>query len=224
MPLQLRFTVPKKLYLRDPQDTDYGKKLLLHAVELFSEIGFEAFTFRKLATKMDSSEVSIYRYFENKHYILLYLYCWYWEWLAYLVDINTRNISDPGKKLKIALHKIVFATTEDELTQYIDVKKLQLILITESSKAYHIHDIDKENKLGFFIPFKKLVEQLAAILLEVNPTFQYARSLSTTVFEMIRNQHYYTLHLQRLSDLKKSKNLLEQIEQMVHIILTKVLK
>ncbi len=222
MPLELKFTVPKKLYLKDPQDTEYGKRLLSNAVMLFDEIGFESFTFRKLAAKMDSSEVSIYRYFENKHYILLYLYCWYWEWLSYLLDINTRNITDPKVKLEIAVHKMVFATKEDELTSYIDVKQLQNILITESSKAYHIHDIDEENKLGFFIPFKKLVEQFASIILEENPKFEYARSISTTIFEMIRNQHYYTLHLARLSDLKKASPILPQIEKMILDILFKI--
>jgi len=224
MPLELRFTVPNKLYLRDPQDTEYGKRLLKASVDLFAEIGFESFTFKKLAVKMESSEVSIYRYFENKHLILLYLYCWYWEWINYLIDVNTRNIQDANKKLKIAIHKIVFASHEEMLTSYIDEKALQFVLINESSKAYHIHDIDKENKLGFFVPFKRLVEKLADTLLEVNPKFKFPRSLSTTIFEMIRNQQYYALHLPRLSDIKNSKKRLEETENMIEYFLKRLLR
>ena len=65
MPLQLKFALPEKLYLKDPQDTKFGNKLLHHAILLLAEIGFESFTFKKLAQKMSSAEVSIYRYFET---------------------------------------------------------------------------------------------------------------------------------------------------------------
>ena len=69
------------LYCKDPQSTELGKKIVLHSIKLISELGFEAFTFRKLSMQIDSTEASIYRYFDNKHRLLVYLIAWYWAWM-----------------------------------------------------------------------------------------------------------------------------------------------
>ena len=69
------------LYLRDPQETELGRNIVNNSIELIDEIGFEKFTFKKLATKIESTEASIYRYFENKHRLLIYLIAWYWNWI-----------------------------------------------------------------------------------------------------------------------------------------------
>ena len=37
----------------------------------------EEFTFRKLAQKINTTEASVYRYFENKHRLLIYILAWY---------------------------------------------------------------------------------------------------------------------------------------------------
>ena len=52
------------------------------------EIGFESFTFKKLAAKIESTEASVYRYFENKHKLLIYLVSWYWNWVEYRLDME----------------------------------------------------------------------------------------------------------------------------------------
>jgi len=215
MALQLRFTLPEKLYLRDPQETKYGRKLLQKTIDLLSNIGFEAFTFRKLGKEMSSSEVSIYRYFENKHLLLLYLNCWYWEWVHHLIDRSVLNMQDPKAKLDKALHSIIYASKESDLTHYINEQKLHRIVLNESSKSYHIHDVDAENRDGLFLPYKNLVEKLSTIILEVNPKCKYPRSLSSTIFEMTNNQVYYAEHLPRLTDLKGSKNIYADLEKMI---------
>ena len=77
----MRYTVDlylnEKLYVKNPQATEFGQSLLKNSITLIDEIGFEKFTFRKLATKLNTAEASIYRYFENKHLLLLYLINWY---------------------------------------------------------------------------------------------------------------------------------------------------
>ena len=218
MPLQLKFALPEKLYIKDPQDTKFGNKLLHHAILLLAEIGFESFTFKKLAQKMSSAEVSIYRYFENKHFLLLYLNCWYWEWVQYLIEKHVTNINDPKEKLQRAIHSIIYASRESVLTDYINENKLYEIIQKESSKSYHIQDVDKENEDGLFIPYKTLVGKLASIILEINPAFDYPRSLSSTIFEMTNNQIYYAEHLPRLTDLKDIKNKFDDLEKMVNRI------
>ena len=38
-----------RLFLRDPQDTELGRRLVGESVRLIDEIGLEQFTFKKLA-------------------------------------------------------------------------------------------------------------------------------------------------------------------------------
>jgi len=215
MSVKLSFTLPEKLYLKDPQDTKYGRRLLTHAVELLDNLGFESFTFKKLGIKMESSEVSIYRYFENKHLLLLYLNCWYWEWIGYLIDMSTMKSISSVEKLSKAIHCMIFAKTESHLSDYINEALLFQIIIKEGSKTYHVSGIDRENESGLFIPYKDLVAKLANIIEELNPDFIYAESLGSTLFEMINNQIYYVEHLPRLTSLSKN-NTNKSLEQMVN--------
>lgn len=215
MSLKLNFKLPEKLYIKDPQESGYGKRLLTNAIELINDLGFESFTFKKLGIKMESSEVSVYRYFENKHMLLLYLNCWYCEWVNYLIEIRTLNVEDPKDKLKRAIHCMIHANTESELTEYINEHLLFQIIMKEGSKTYHISDVDEENKYGLFLPYKILVGKLAAIIKEVEPSFKYSRSLASTIFEMINNQIYYSEHLPKLTSLNP-KNKIMELEKMVN--------
>lgn len=95
----ISFTLNPHLYLRDPQRTELGQKIIKSSVELIDQLGFEQFTFKKLAEEINSTEASIYRYFENKHRLLLYLIGWYWNWLEYRIDLFTSNLSDPKDKI-----------------------------------------------------------------------------------------------------------------------------
>ncbi len=214
MPLKLNFILPEKLFLKDPQESSYGHRLLTHSIETIDALGFESFTFKKLATRMESSEVSIYRYFENKHLLLLYLNCWYWEWVSYLIEIKIMNLSDSDEKLKRAIHCMIYASKESKLTDYINEETLFQIIMKESSKTYHIASVDQENKYGFFRPYKELVGRITQIIEEINPNYKYSKSLASTLFDLVNNQIFFTQHLPKLSSLGK-KNTLKQLEKMV---------
>ena len=164
---------------------------------------------------MDSSEVSIYRYFENKHLLLVYLNCWYWEWVAYLIEVQTLNIQNPSDKLRKAIHYMIYANNESTLTDYINENLLFQVIMKEGAKTYHISNVDQENKDGFFIPYKLLVSKIATIIEEVNPTFEYSNSLASTLFEMINNQIFYADHLPRLTSLKPD-HIMKDLEVMVN--------
>ena len=86
MAIGIKISLNNALYLRDPQATDLGQKIIQHSILLIDEVGFEAFNFKRLAISMGSTEASVYRYFENKHFLLLYLVSWYWEWVRYSID------------------------------------------------------------------------------------------------------------------------------------------
>lgn len=219
----IKFNLNDNLYLKDPQETAFGQKLLTNSIELFNEIGFETFTFKKLAERMHSAEASIYRYFTNKHLLLVYLNCWYWEWVNFLLDINSRNIEEPQNKLKIAIHTIVSASFESPLTDYINENLLHKIMINEGSKSYHIHSVDEENKLGFFKSYESLVQKIADIILEVNPQFPYAKSLASNLFEMSNSQSYFSEHLPRLTDIKNNDKADKELEKMMSYFAFKIL-
>ena len=153
MAVGIKISLNKGLFLRDPQETSLGKKIIKHSILLIDEIGFEAFTFKKLAEKMSSAEASVYRYFENKHLLLLYLVSWYWEWVSFLIDMNTMNVEDPKRRLKIIIATLVSASKENPSIDYVNESVLHRVIIAEGSKAYHIKKVDEENKEGFFLKY-----------------------------------------------------------------------
>ena len=109
----LKITVPDKIYIKDPETSDLGKRIIENSIILINEIGFESFTFKKLGKKIGSNESSIYRYFESKHKLLLYLSSWYWAWLEYQLVLETFSISDKKEKLEKAI-TITTRTVEED--------------------------------------------------------------------------------------------------------------
>ncbi len=221
--MEIKFNLNNHLFLKDPQDSELGKKMIRHGIVLIDELGFEAFTFRKLAAKINSTEKSIYRYFENKHFMLLFLSSWYWEWVKYLIEINSRNIDDPIRKLKIAIENLVMATDENPGNTYINEHLLHKVVIKEGGKAYHIHDVDDENEAGLFYSYKSLVKLVSDIIMEVDPEFPYSLSLSSNLFEMANNQVYFADHLPRLSSLQNGKNLNKNLIKMLSYFTFRIL-
>ncbi len=221
--MDIKFDLNSSLYNRDPQETVLGRKIIEHSILLINEIGFESFTFKKLASKISSTEKSIYRYFENKHLLLLFLTSWYWEWVNYLININTRNIIDPSRKLNIAIENLVNATSENLMNKYINENILHQVIIKEGGKAYHVIDIDDENKAGHFLSYKTLVNQVSKIIKEINPKFIYCSSLASNLFEMANNQIYFAEHLPRLSSLKSGKKQNEHLIEMLKFFTQKIL-
>ena len=88
----VQIKVNEKLYLKDPESSGLGKKIVEYSIQMINEIGFERFTFKKLGHQIGSNESSIYRYFENKHKLLVYLTSWYWGWMEYQLVFATHSI------------------------------------------------------------------------------------------------------------------------------------
>ena len=220
----IKFSLKDSLYSRDPQNTELGQRILKHSIILIDEIGLENFTFKKLAIEIESTEASMYRYFENKHQLLLFLTSWYWQWVQYLISIHTLNIEDPERRLQIMMKSIINATSENALTEYINENLLHNIIINEGSKAYHTHDVDEENKHGIFSSYKELAEIIAQAILAINPSFPYPHSLASNILEMANNQLYFAQHLPRLTDIKVPKGDLSQLETMMEFFVMKLVK
>ena len=42
----LKIQVPDKIYIKDPESSDLGKRIIQHSILLIEEIGFDSFTFK----------------------------------------------------------------------------------------------------------------------------------------------------------------------------------
>lgn len=205
MPISIQIKLNEKLYIRDPQETKLGKKIIQYSILLIDELGFEQFNFKKLAERIDSTEASIYRYFKSKHKLLIYLLCWYWEWMRFRIELNTTNIKDPRKKLKIAIATIVDTAKRNTSIDFVDEDVLHRIVVAESTKGYHTKQVDIDNKYGFFLTYKALNKKIADIISEIDPAFNYPRALAVTLLEMANNHIYFAEHLPSLTDIKLEK-------------------
>lgn len=196
----LKIAVPDKIYVKDPESSELGKRIIQHSIELIDEIGFDSFTFKKLGVKINSNESSIYRYFESKHKLLLYLTSWYWAWLEYQLVFSTHNISDAHLKLRKGIEVVTKTIEEDGKYAHINEVVLNRIVINEYSKSYLTKEVDTENKEGYFIIYKRLVSRIKAMILEINPDYSYASSLASTVVEGALHQHFLRVHFKSITD------------------------
>jgi len=208
----LQLLMNKNLFLRDPQETALGRKIVGESIQLIDELGIEQFTFRKLAHRIESTEASIYRYFENKHRLLIYLIAWYWNWLEYKIDFKTQNITDPDHKLDIAITVVAEKKEQDATFSEIDEVALSRIVVAESDKAYLTKQVDEENSEGLFRGFKTLCKKIAAFVLEINPKYKYPHSLVSTMLQAAHQQQFFAAHLPSLTDLQKGNLNSENIE------------
>lgn len=221
MEVGIKISLNEAFFLRDPQESQLGKRIIKYSILLIDEIGFEAFNFKKLANKMESTEASVYRYFENKHKLLLYLVSWYWVWLSFLIDINTTNIDDPKHRLQKVIDTLVYASQENPSIDYVNESVLHRIIISEGSKTYHIKEVDKEHKEGLFTNYNNLVSKIAEIISAVSPEFPYPRTLSSNLFEMANNQIYFAQHLPNLTDIQLHNNVYNEVKEMLrHFVFT----
>lgn len=198
-PLPL-ISMNEALFLRNPESSELGRKIVRHSIELIHRYGFEAFTFRKLAEHIGTTEAGVYRYFENKHKLLLYLSAWYWGWLEFQIVFDTHNISDPFVKLEKVITLLAAPVEDDEQTQHVNEHLLHQIIIEEGSKAYLTKQVEDDNNQKFFQPFKSLCAVIGAMISECDPRYRYPRSLASTIVEMAHFQNYFKNHLPSLTD------------------------
>ena len=111
--LNIQIEVGSELYIKDPNSSELGRKIISKSIEMINEIGFEAFTFKKLGCLIQSNESSIYRYFDSKHSLLIYLTSWYWTWTECRIVFATTNVSDPIDRLRKAILILTKPVLED---------------------------------------------------------------------------------------------------------------
>jgi AcrR family transcriptional regulator len=196
----LKIQVNNKIYVKDPETSTLGKKIIEHSILLINEVGFEEFTFKKLGELIGSNESSIYRYFENKHKLLIYLSSWYWSWIEYRLVFSTNNITNPLERLIKAIQIVTEKVEDDHTTTHINESILNKIIIQEFTKTLHTKDVDEENRDGFFLIYKRLINRIALMVQEVNPEYPFAKSLVSSILEGASHQHFLMNHLKTITN------------------------
>jgi AcrR family transcriptional regulator len=205
MKQQLQIRINEKLFLRDPSTSELGKKIVGNSINLIHKNGFENFTFKKLAEEIGTTEAGVYRYFENKHKLLVYLISWYWGWLEFQIIFKTNNINNPIVKLKQVIVLLGNEVQDDLQTDYIDESILYKVIVTEGAKAYLTKHVGEDNKNQFFKPYKDICAMVCNLILECNPNYKYPKSLASTIIEMAHFQNFFKLNLPSLTDFSDSK-------------------
>jgi AcrR family transcriptional regulator len=217
----LKVEINDKIYLKDPESTDLGKRIIQFSIVMIHDIGFEQFTFRKLGKEIASNESSVYRYFESKHKLLLYLTSWYWGWMEYQLILKTLSISDDYLKLDTAVHILTQEVVQDMNFEHIDEITLSKIVVEEYSKSYLTKEVDQENKDGYFAIYKRLVLRLRDMIAVVNPDYPFATSLSSTIIEGSLHQHFLKRHFTALTDCNQKVSPTDYFLHLIHQVMTK---
>ncbi len=199
----IKISVPEKIYIKDPESSDLGRRIIQHSILMIDDIGFEAFTFKKLGATIGSNESSIYRYFESKHNLLLYLSSWYWSWKEYQLVIETYSLTSPQQKLEKAIEVLTRTVKEDNQFTHINEVLLNRIIINENSKSFLTKEVDKENKEGYFIVYKRIVTRLRDMIYEVDKKYAFPASLASTILEGGLHQHFLKDHFKSITDCSK---------------------
>lgn len=201
--------VNEKLFLKDPASSELGMKIINIGIALLDEIGFENFTFKKLSARIETTEASIYRYFECKHTFLLYLINWYWGMIEYRLLIETANIDDPIRKLHKSLHVITAVPNpENELVFHWELS-LKSLVINESAKIYRTKTVDRENEEGVYRVYKSIVARIVEMIAEINPSYPYPAMLISTIIESSNHQRFFKDHLPRLTTIISNQDAFE---------------
>lgn len=224
MKLEVQIKMNPSLYLRDPEQSELGKNIIKFSIQLIQKNGFESFTFKKLAEAIGTTEASVYRYFENKHKLLVYIISWYWGWLQFQIHYKTNNIQDPFVKLEMVIEILATNVEDDKMTSHVDESLLHKILIVEGSKSYLTNHVDEDNKLQLFKPYKDLSNMVSEIISDCNSKYKYPHSLASTIIEIAHLQNFFMQNLPSLTDFKKSSKVDQIVEYLKHLVFASIKK
>ncbi len=218
MELQFQVRMNPKLFLKDPEQSELGRNIIRVSIEMIHELGFEDFTFKKLSQRVGTTEASIYRYFENKHRLLVYVVDWFWSWMEYRIVFMTNNMEDKTRKIKLIIRLLASNVGEDPVYTHINKDMLYNIVVMEGSKSYLTRHVEQDNKDQLFKPYKDLCGRIADVFKDYNKEFPYPRSLASTLLEMANYQYYFKKNLPSLTDLSEDKDDEKLISFLEHLV------
>ncbi len=188
------------LSLRDT-GSPMGLRILAEGLELMNELGLEAFTFKKLAERIGCTEVTVYHYFANKQRLLQYYFQLYWLWLDTHCRQEGRSLKDPLERIHGDIRALCGIWPKEAMAAQLDPAVLRDLVINEGSKSFLHKNVDEDNRLKLFKPYKDLCAHIAGELKACSPRMRSARSFATTLVEMSHSLEFAMHHLPSLTEL-----------------------
>lgn len=216
---QLNVQLDESLYLKDPMGTEVGHELVRVGAELIAREGLESFTMKKLATELGSPESTVYRYFQNKNQLMLYLSSWYWSLLEWKIAFATANLTDARQSLDKAL-EVLSGSTEEVQTLIVHEQLLHKIVIRESFKSLHICAPNGGSCERFFGAYLNLTQRIAELISDVQPSFATPKALAVTLLETAHYQQFLCHFIPVLTEVRSSTT---DLHQLLHHIAFKAL-
>ena len=192
------------LALRDTA-SPMGSRILAEGLVLMNDIGLEAFTFKKLAERIGCTEVTVYHYFANKQRLLQYYFQMYWLWLATHCQQEGKGLKDPVARLRGDIAAICGLWPADARAAQFDPAQLRELVISEGSKSFMHKNVDSDNKLKLFKPYKDLCAHIATEVKACSPRMRSSRSFATTLVEMAHSLEFAMHHLPALTELSEKR-------------------
>ena len=205
MDLVDRFQIPvlEEIALRNPQATQLGQRIIEGSILLIVELGFEQFTFKKLALSVGTTEASVYRYFSSKQKLLLYLINWYWGRLECRLLLQTQG-GDPKERLTKALELLLVPRASS--LSFSNEKRLQRIVIHEASKVFHTKEVDVDHQTGFHRIYLQIVQYISELVRAYQPKCKYPEMLVTTLLEGSLQQRFFGQHLPEVTNASEQED------------------
>lgn len=222
--IRFDISISEGIYVKNPLKTDLGKNIIRAAIDLLNDIGFEDFNFKKVAENAGTTEASVYRYFENKYKLLVYLSAWYWDFMLFMVMLDIRNINDPRSQLKQAIATLINSRNSILTPEYIDQTKLHNVMVENATKVFHTKNVDKLNKEGYYANYKKMVKTISEMINKIDHNYNFPIALASTIVEQSLNNEYYIEHLPSLIDaVSSTSNPAMQTIEMINYMIDRLL-
>ncbi len=205
MDLVDRFQIPvlEEIALRNPQATQLGQRIIEGSILLINELGFEQFTFKKLALSVGTTEASVYRYFASKQKLLLYLINWYWGRLECRLHLQTQG-GNPKERLTKALELLLVPQASS--LSFTNEKRLQRIVIHEASKVFLTKAVDADHQTGFHRIYSQIVHYISDLVRAYHPKCKYPEMLVTTLLEGSLQQRFFGQHLPEVTNASEQED------------------
>ena len=137
---------------------------------------------------------------------MLYLSSWYWGWIEYRLVFATNNLNNPIERLQKAITIVTEKIEDDQTTLHINESILNKIIIQEFTKTLITKEVDEENKEGYFLVYKRVINRIIEMILQVNPNYPFAKSLASSIVEGALHQHFLKDHLTTITNCDKNNS------------------